>query len=129
MRALGCGLLAVCVFTAGCGGSPSGPSTGGQPQPTITITAGGISPASVTVPPGGRVLFVNSDARPHDIEWDPHPDHQGPCTQAGVNPPGFLAAGERRETGNFVNVQSCGFHDHDNPPPGGSRWAGTVRVN
>jgi hypothetical protein len=83
----------------------------------------------VTVSPGGRVLFVNNDSRPHDMEWDPHPDHQGPCTQAGVNPPGFLAAGQSRETGNLVNVQSCGFHDHDNPPPGGNRWAGMIKVN
>jgi len=120
-----CGLM-----LAGCGGSPSGPSGGGPPNtPTVTITASGISPSTVNVSPGGRVLFVNSDTRSHDMEWDPHPDHQGPCTQAGVNPPGFLAAGQSRETGNFVNVQTCGYHDHDNPPPGGSRWAGTIRVN
>jgi plastocyanin len=95
----------------------------------VTITASGVSPSTVTVAAGGRVLFVNSDTRAHDIEWDPHPDHQGPCTQAGVNPPGFLAAGQSRETGNLVNVQTCGYHDHDDPPPGGSRWAGTIRVN
>ncbi len=122
--------LTVALIAAACGGSPSGPSGGGgQAEVTITITASGINPTSVTVPQGGRVLFVNNDARPHDMEWDPHPDHQGPCTQAGVNPPGFLAAGQRRETGNFVNVQSCGFHDHNDPPPGGGRWAGTIRVN
>lgn len=120
---------AVALLVWACGGSPAGPSGSGQTGTTITITGSGISPASVTVAPGGRVLFANNDSRPHDMEWDPHPDHQGPCTQAGVNPPGFLAAGQSRETGNFVNVQVCGFHDHDDPPPGGNRFAGTIRVN
>jgi plastocyanin len=121
-------VLAGYVVFSGCGGSPSGPSGGGQAEPTFTITSTGISPSQLTVPPGGRVLFVNNDARAHDMEWDPHPDHQGPCGVAGVNPPGFLAPGETRESGNLVNVQSCGFHDHDNPPPGGSRWTGTILV-
>ena len=119
--------LASLVLAAACGNSPSGPS-GGQNTPTMTISSTGMSPAQVTVAPGGRVLFVNNDTRGHDMEWDPHPDHQGPCTLAGVNPPGFLTPGQSRETGNFVNVQSCGFHDHDNPPPGGTRWTGTILV-
>jgi plastocyanin len=117
-------LLLLCA----CGGSPSGPSGGGQSSTTVTITASGVTPNPITIAPGGRVLFVNNDTRAHDIEWDPHPDHQGPCTLAGVNQPGFLAAGQSKETGNFVNVQSCGYHDHDDPPPGGLRWAGTIVV-
>jgi hypothetical protein len=120
--------LAACVVAA-CGGSPAGPSIGGgQNEPTFTITSTGISPSQVIVAPGGRVLFLNSDTRAHDMEWDPHPDHQGPCGVAGVNPPGFIAPGQTRESGNLVNVQSCGFHDHDNPPPGGSRWTGTILI-
>src|SRR5689334_16877300 len=102
------GIVAVCV--AACGGSPSGPSGGGgQTEPTFTITSTGVSPSQVTIAPGGRVLFVNNDTRAHDMEWDPHPDHQGPCGVAGVNPPGFIAPGQTRESGNLVNVQSCGF--------------------
>jgi plastocyanin len=94
----------------------------------MTIGTSGISPSTVTVSPGGRVLFVNNDNRSHDIEWDPHPDHMGPCGRAGVHPPGFLSPGQQRESGNLVNVQSCGFHDHDDPPPGGNRWTGTINV-
>jgi plastocyanin len=121
--------IALVLLSGACGGgSPSGPSGGGQTSPTITIGASGITPTQVTIPPGGRVLFTNSDTRSHDMEWDPHPDHQGPCGVAGVNPPGFLAPGQTRETGNFVNVQSCGFHDHNDPPPGGNRWTGTILV-
>ena len=118
--------LAVLLLAACGGSSPSAPSGGGA---TITITASGVSPNPITISPGGRVLFVNNDTRNHDMEWDPHPDHQGPCTLAGVNQPGFLSPGQSRETGNFVNVQSCGYHDHSNPPnEGGSRWAGTITV-
>jgi plastocyanin len=121
-------VFAACVVAA-CGGSSTGPSSGGgQNEPTFTITSTGISPSQVTVAPGGRVLFVNNDTRAHDMEWDPHPDHQGPCGVAGVNPPGFIAPGQTRESGNLVNVQSCGFHDHDNPPPGGSRWTGMILI-
>src|SRR5919198_5249323 len=83
-----------------CGGSPPSPTPN---SPTVTISGSGVTPTAITVSPGGRVLFVNNDTRSHDIEWDPHPDHQGACTLAGVNPPGFLAAGQSRETGNFVN--------------------------
>ena len=126
MRAAWLTSAALFALTA-CGGSPSGPS-GGQNSVTVTITASGVAPNPVSVAPGGRVLFVNNDTRAHDIEWDPHPDHQGPCTAAGVNQPGFLAAGQSRETGNFVNVQSCGYHDHNDPPPAGARWTGTIVV-
>jgi plastocyanin len=122
-------LIVVSLTTVGgCGSSPSGPSGGQKNEATLTITSAGVNPAQITVAPGDRVLFVNSDSRAHDMEWDPHPDHQGPCTFAGVNPPGFLAAGQTRETGNFVNVQSCGFHDHSDPPPGGNKWTGTILV-
>jgi len=27
---------------------------------------------------------------------------------------GFLASGQRRQTGNLVTARTCGFHDHDN---------------
>lgn len=79
---------------------------------TITIGAAGVTPKSLTVPAGSRVLFVNRDAREHHMASDPHPDHTD-CPE--VNQVGLLRAGESRETGNLVTVRTCGFHDHDQP--------------
>lgn len=80
---------------------------------TLTIGAGGIvTPKSVEIPLGGRVLFVNNDTRSHNVGSDPHPEHNE-CPS--INQAGYLLPGEHRETGNFVITRACGFHDHDDP--------------
>jgi hypothetical protein len=110
---------------AACGGgSPSTPSPGGGGT-TITITASGVSPTQVTVSPGTRVLFVNNDSRSHNMTSDPHPDHQD-CPE--INNVGLLQPNQSRETGNLVAIRTCGFHDHDDPPPtgGSNRWTGRI---
>jgi plastocyanin len=76
------------------------------------MTASGANPREVSVPPGTRVLFVNSDSRPHNMTSDFHPDHQE-CPP--INQVGLLQPGQSRETGNLTTVRTCGFHDHDNP--------------
>jgi plastocyanin len=111
-------------IAAGCGGStPGGPSGPPTASVTITIAATGVSPTSVDIALGDRVLFINRDARAHSIASDPHPEHSDCPT---INQVGFLAAGEQRETGNFVVARSCGFHDHDNPTD--QRLWGTIRT-
>jgi plastocyanin len=103
---------------AGCGGSgsPSAPSFPSTPTgPTITITAAGVSPNSLTVAAGSRVTFVNQDTRTHFMASDPHPDHTD-CPE--INQVGSLSASQSRETGNLVAVRTCGFHDHDQPTNG-----------
>jgi plastocyanin len=104
--------LTASVLMASCGGSP--PTTP-NPVPsnpnTFTVTASGVSPKEMTVPPGTRVLFVNNDARGHDMASDPHPEHDI-CRELNV---GRLDPGQSRETLNLVTVRTCGFHDHDNP--------------
>jgi plastocyanin len=95
--------------------SPTVPSPGSEPQVetnTITITSTGASPRNVSVTAGSRVLFINNDGRSHNMTSDPHPDHSD-CLP--LNQVGFLSAGQRRETGNLVDVRTCGFHDHDDP--------------
>jgi plastocyanin len=112
--------LALAVACGGGGGdsptSPTPPPTGGggaQDSATITITSAGVvSPSTVTIRQGGRVTFVNSDARPHDMSSDPHPSHED-CEP--MNQVGFLAAGQTRTSGNFNQVRTCGFHDHNLP--------------
>ena len=129
----------IAVAGVSCGGgddSPSSPSPSPSPSPTptptptpggstatITITAAGVSPNSVTIAVGGRVNFVNNDSRPHDMSSNPHPEHTD-CP--AINQAGFLQPGQSRETGNLNTVRTCGFHDHDDPPPGGNRWTGRI---
>ena len=117
---LGC----VAVTCAACGGSapqaavvqsPTAPSSSGYRWPlsaTVTLTAEGPQPATVIINVGGRVTFVNSDTRPHDMSSDPHPTHEDcpPMQQVG-----FLTAGQSRTSGNFNTVRTCGFHDHNLP--------------
>jgi len=76
------------------------------------MTASGVSPKELTVPPGTRVLFVNNDTRRRDMTSDPHPEHND-CPE--INDVGLLNVGQSRETGNLVTVRTCSFHDHDDP--------------
>jgi plastocyanin len=117
---------ALSLAAAGCGGSdsPTGPSDGGSGTvATITITSTGVSPSSVTVAPGSRVTFVNSDNRPHEPASDPHPTH-GSCPP--IDQVGFIAAGQSRTSGNLNTTGTCSYHDHLND--GDARLRGTIRV-
>ena len=121
----------VTIFMLGGCGSPSSPSPppGGGNGTTVTIASSGVTPAQLEVALGARVLFVNNDSRSHDIEWDPHPEHNGcppPAVGALVNPPGLLAPGQSRETGNLVFAMTCGYHDHDDAQ--NTRWQGRIVV-
>ena len=125
MRRLLPALLIIPLATCG-GGSPSSPSGGGgNATTTITITSAGVSTAQLTISPGTRVLFVNSDSRAHNMTSDPHPEHTD-CPE--INSVGLLQPNQSRETGNFVATRTCGFHDHDDPPPLGARWAGRITI-
>jgi len=118
------GLL--CVACGGSGSAPSAPSDDGSAAGrTVTITTSGSDPKSLTIAPGTRVLFVNNDNRSHNMTSDPHPEHDQ-CPE--INAVGFLSPGQRRETGNLNTLRTCGFHDHDDPPPGGNRWTGSIVI-
>jgi plastocyanin len=105
--------LSVCAACDGKIGAPTPPATPSPNPYTITISGSGIvGPKELTVPPGSRVLFVNSHSRRHDMTSDPHPDHLD-CPE--LNQVGVLNAGQSRESGNLVTVRTCGFHDHDDP--------------
>ncbi len=117
LRATGVALLLGGVMAACGGGSPNAPSSpsgsgGGSSGTRITITSSGVSPTEITVSPGTRVTFVNSDTRSHNMSSDPHPEHSD-CPE--INQAGLLQPGQSRETGNLNAVRTCGFHDHDQP--------------
>jgi plastocyanin len=101
------------IGLAACGGG--GGTTTPSPPPAnsyvVTIASGGVvSPKEITVPPGTRVLFVNNDARRHDMASDDHPDH---LECPAINQVGVLLQGQSRETGNLNVLRTCGFHDHE----------------
>ncbi|HUR34115.1 MAG TPA: hypothetical protein VM032_10000 [Vicinamibacterales bacterium] len=106
--------VAAVVLLSSCGGdkSATGTSPSTTPAATITITASGVSPKSVTVPRGSQVEFVNSDGQPHDMTSNPHPEHTD-CPE--LNAVGFLSPGQRRQSGNLNTPRTCGYHDHGNP--------------
>jgi plastocyanin len=109
--------------TAPSGGSGGGGGgTGGTVAATITITAAGVSPKSVTVAPGSRVTFVNNDSRPHEMNSDPHPAHTD-CPEINV---GFITAGQSGTTQNLNTVRTCGFHDHNQDA--NTSLQGTIRI-
>jgi len=106
------GLFGLSLLGSACGSpaAPPAPTPIPPDEPTITITAAGVSPHSVVVSPGGRVLFVNNDSASHNVSSDPHPERdQCPA----INQVGYLQPGDSRETGNFVTAGTCGFHDFD----------------
>lgn len=115
-RAVGsCAVAAILITTSACGGSPPAPSTGGGGTgsgPTVTISANGVNPRTLMVTRGTQVTFVNDDSRTHEMNSDPHPTH-GECPE--IDAVGFLAPGQRKQTGNLNTIRTCGFHDHDQP--------------
>jgi hypothetical protein len=123
-------VLILILLLASCGGGGSAPTTPSNPSNpyTFTLTSSGVSPKQLVVPPGTRVLFVNQDARRHDVASDPHPEHTD-CHE--INSVGVLTTGQSHETDNLIAARTCGFHDHDNPPPttaAGNQWTGSIVV-
>jgi hypothetical protein len=113
---LGCALM-----LAGCGGGdPAAPSPA---SPTITFSDTGVTPVEVRIPVGGRVTFLNNDARPHAVSSDPITVHTD-CP--AINDVGTLNPGQSRSTGSLNVARTCGFHDHTNESD--PRWKGRIVI-
>ena len=108
MRCRWTGALLVALSVVACAGdSPPAPTD--DSTNVVTITASGVSPQTVQIRVGGLVRFVNNDSVVHEMSSDLHPSHLG-CTE--INQVGNLSPGQSKETGNFVTVQTCTYHDH-----------------
>ena len=95
---------------------------------TVTYSATGVSPASVSVGAGGRIRFVNSDTVAHWPESNSHctiPQHQQ-CpwiNMALTGPPaGIQPGGEAFTSVATAAPATCGFHDHLHPPSCGGGY-------
>jgi plastocyanin len=100
---------------------------GTEPTPnptdaTITITAAGVSPASVTINAGGRITFINNDSVAHQPSSDPHPAHTD-CPGLNVS---IINPNQQVTSGALNTRRTCGFHDHLNDTVASQR--GTVIV-
>lgn len=132
IRVLGGGFVAsvIAVVTMACGGgsSPTAPDGGGGnggPGPvgaTITITASGVSPASVSISVGQSVTLVNNDTRTHEISSNPHPVHTD-CPALNF---GSLGVGQSRTSNALTTARTCGYHDHLDPT--NNLWQGQVTI-
>ncbi len=111
MRCRWTGALLVALSVVACAGdSPTAP-TGPTYDSTnvVTITASGVSPRKIQIRVGERVLFINNDSVVHEMSSDLHPSHLA-CPV--INLVGSISPGQSKETGNFVTVQTCTYHDH-----------------
>ncbi len=108
--------VASCALICGACGGSGGPTSPTTPPPgatstlTITIANNAVSPKNIIVPRGSQVTFTNNDNRPHDMESDPHPEHDACPELAQV---GFVNPGQSRQSGNLNTPRICGFHDHE----------------
>jgi hypothetical protein len=113
--------IGMTAVMASCGGggenrgvSPVSPDPSNA-NITITMTSAGVSPTTLSVRQGTRVLFVNNDTRDREMSSDDHPDHNE-CPE--INTVGFIRPGQTKETANLNTIRTCGYHDHldaDNP--------------
>ena len=121
------GIVGLAMAATTCGGGYSSPSPAPSPNNPFRVTisaSGAVTPVELVVPPGTRVLFINNDARRHDMTSDPHPEHTD-CPE--LNQVGLLTTGQSRESGNLVAARTCGFHDHENPDNAALRGRIVVR--
>jgi plastocyanin len=122
-RTLGAAALgaAAVLIASGCGGgSATAPSAD---APTITFASTGVSPVEVHIPVGGRVIFLNTDARPHAVSSDPITVHTD-CP--AINDVGTLNPGQTGTTSPLTVARTCGFHDHTNETD--PKWKGRIVV-
>jgi plastocyanin len=115
------GIAAGALIASGCGGgSATAPS---NTSPMVTFSDSGVTPTEVHIPAGGRVTFLNKDARPHAVSSDPITVHTD-CPS--INDVGTLNPGQSRSTGPLTVARTCGFHDHTNETD--PRWKGRIVV-
>jgi plastocyanin len=99
------------LASLGCGKSGGSGPSGAQLQ----ITAGGVSPNTISIPSGGQVTFTNKDSGPHQIT-------SSACAE--LNSPN-LSTGQSF-TATLTGPKTCPFSDALNPAA--TVFDGTITV-
>lgn len=82
---------------------------------TVILDKDGFSPASVTITPGSKVIFVNSSGTDAAVNSDPHPTHTNyPPLNLGPIDPG------QSKSLTFDTPGTYGYHNHLNPSQRGT---------
>ncbi|MDE1924727.1 MAG: hypothetical protein KGH79_00920 [Patescibacteria group bacterium] len=100
------------------------PANSAPMSATVTYTAQGFSPSTVTIASGGTVRFVNQSGGAMYIASNPHPTHEGydgttrseHCAAGYTGPAPF----DQCTTGNtfsftFTKTGTFGYHNHTDP--------------
>jgi hypothetical protein len=125
-------LAAVAASVVACGGggssspTPMPPTSGCTPSAnpnTIVIQNNQVCPQRITIARGSQVTITNDDARTHEMDSDPHPEHTQ-CPE--LNQIDFLNPGQSRSSGNLNTARTCGFHDH--LAPDNAAMKGTITI-
>jgi hypothetical protein len=118
------------AIAAACGGTssstPNSPTGGCTPSTnpnTIVIQSGQICPKTLAVARGSQVTIINNDSRTHQMDSDPHPEHNQ-CPE--LNQIDTLNSGQSRSSGNLNTARTCGFHDH--LAPDNAALKGTITI-
>lgn len=87
---------------------------------TVTVSSNGVSPKTLTVAAGTKVIFLNTDIAVHSVNSNPHPDH--------TDLPGFGGTAVAGGSSSFTFTQrgSWGYHDHESPFT--EKFKGTITV-
>lgn len=85
---------------------------------TVTVTASGFEPKTITIKAGDTVTWMNNDTKTHNVSSDPHPIH---TTYTTLNLGNFMAG--KTTTLTFPNKGTYQYHDHLFPS-----FTGTVVV-
>lgn len=91
--------------------TPEASSSAAHGTVSVTESADGFSPASVTIKAGQTVTWTNSDSASHTVNSNPHPTH---TDYPPLNNVGLIAPG----TGKSFTFNTPGtyhYHDHLNP--------------
>jgi plastocyanin len=82
---------------------------------SIMITSDGFEPATLAVEKGTRIIWTNSDTRPHQLQANPHPTGKSlPSLRSEILNNKQTFHYMANETGSF------GYHDHLNPTINGN---------
>lgn len=99
------------------GTKPGQQSSGVQNQAQIEITKDGFVPATLTVPKGTKVTWVNKDNKPHRVASNPHPEHTG---LNGLDSKEVIGINDGTYSFSFDKPGEYNYHDHLNPTSNGT---------